>query len=237
MGADWIEQLALKLVPHLPFPAPTAGAVEDVVQLSDAWITALGQPGKLAAAIQDPADPVHVDQIRTAIMHRFDPEFDSRAKRLLSIAKETQELQAWVDRVEDLRDLIREFHSASDDQWQPMDLSHPERSQRAFLLPMALRRKFDDDVARLRRVGSTLPESIRPTKELAPTEKAVWDLLARKTLSAKEIGRRLKDKLSGSAVSKTVGRIRATGREIRHLPARGYYRPDAPPSDAPGRAR
>ncbi len=69
------------------------------------------------------------------------------------------------------------------------------------------------------------------TPLLTEGETDVWEALAGRAMTAKELRQKL-DLPSEQAVKEHVKSIRAKGRILKNQPGRGYFRPDAPPAEA-----
>lgn len=76
--------------------------------------------------------------------------------------------------------------------------------------------------------------TVEPDLVILPrTQQDVWDILAGERLLAREIAERLGMHWTREdAIRKRIEKLRKAGLEIRHTKCAGYWRPDAPPSNA-----
>ena len=70
-----------------------------------------------------------------------------------------------------------------------------------------------------------------PPRPMTDGQKRLWNALKNRALSAKELAGRDELDTSGETVRQWVLGLRKAGHAIEHRSGRGYYRPDAPPSE------
>lgn len=78
---------------------------------------------------------------------------------------------------------------------------------------------------------STAAEAVDPP--MTHGQHRLWDALAGRCLSAKDLCADNELDTSEDTVRQWVHRLRGSGRDIRHRQGCGYYRPDSPPPDEP----